>query len=128
MTGWMGKQPYTMICATCLFILFVGVLLHHTTNEPDTDLLPLAHRGADGRLDSGAKGLWEALKEGEYEVLKDARSKRVFVDHPFKSCAESGSVFAQQHGVMSVCYTKNQTCVGITLSMMTAHATSTQSR
>ena len=59
-------------CATCLFILFVGVLLHHTTNEPDTDLLPLAHRGADGRLDSGAKGLWEALKEGEYEVLKDA--------------------------------------------------------
>ena len=59
-------------CATCLFILFVGVLLHHTTNEPDTDLLPLAHRGADGRLDSGAKGLWEALKEGEHEVLKDA--------------------------------------------------------
>ena len=59
-------------CATCLFTLFVGVLLHHTTNEPDTDLLPLAHRGADGRLDSGAKGLWEALKEGEYEVLKDA--------------------------------------------------------
>ena len=62
-------------CATCLFILFVGVLLHHTTNEPDTDLLPLAHRGADGRLDSGAKGLWEALKEGEDGLrvaLKDA--------------------------------------------------------
>jgi len=48
-------------CATCLFILFVGVLLHHTTNEPDADLLPLAHRGADGRLDSGADGLRQQL-------------------------------------------------------------------
>ena len=59
-------------CATCLFILFVGVLLHHTTNEPDTDLLPLAHRGADGRLDSGAAGLWRSGEDGLREALKDA--------------------------------------------------------
>ena len=59
-------------CATCLFILFVGVLLHHTNNEPDHDLLPLAHRGADGRLDSGAAGLWRSGEEGLREALKDA--------------------------------------------------------
>ena len=55
-------------CVTCLFILFVGVLLHHTANEPEADLLPLAHRGADGRLDRGAHGL---ILDGRADGLRE---------------------------------------------------------